>query len=299
MIQALGLGKVRNSIVWSGTGHVSVSGGERRRAAVGMELVTDPAVLVLDEPTSGLDAYTAMKLLHTLQAVARSGRAVLMSLHQPSPMLFNGLDLAMLMAVGKVVYYGPPGEAAAGMARLGFPCPADVTIAEHLLQVVSDPKQTEVVMVRCRQQQQEQQEQEHPQPPPTVISRAGSEVSDVMLRTGRGATSVAGTPRRSTGGGGRFSQRPWGREIGVLFWRSMTDMLRNPMLTAFHGLGGLVLGLLVGIIFYQVRRCREKAGMQVEGIALPMGMESRSNAKQLLAEIETVTGSTAYHTTRR
>jgi hypothetical protein len=277
VIHALGLCKVRNSIVWSGTGHVSVSGGERRRAAVGMELVTDPAVLVLDEPTSGLDAHTALKLLHTLKAVAGSGRAVLMSLHQPSPMLFNGLDLAMVMAVGKVVYYGRPEEAASGMARLGFPCPEGVTIAEHLLQVVSDPKQTEVVMMRCQQQQQEEREreQEHLQPPQTVISRSGSEVPDLVLPVGvcagGGAMSVAGSEPggpgwRGGGGGGGARHLPGGREIGVLFWRSLTDMLRNPMLTAFHGLGGLVLGLLVGIIFYQASAGKGRArGGHMEG----------------------------------
>jgi hypothetical protein len=45
-------------------------------------------------------------------------------------------------------------------------------------------------------------------------------------------------------------KRPLGRQIGVLFWRGLLDMLRNPLLTAFHALGGLLLGLLVGIIFF-------------------------------------------------
>jgi hypothetical protein len=45
-------------------------------------------------------------------------------------------------------------------------------------------------------------------------------------------------------------KRPLARQIGVLFWRGLLDMLRNPLLTAFHALGGLLLGLLVGIIFF-------------------------------------------------
>lgn len=48
-------------------------------------------------------------------------------------------------------------------------------------------------------------------------------------------------------------QRPFSRQIGVLFWRGLLDMLRNPLLTAFHALGGLVLGLLVGVIFFGVK----------------------------------------------
>lgn len=46
-------------------------------------------------------------------------------------------------------------------------------------------------------------------------------------------------------------KRPLSRQVGVLFWRGLLDMLRNPLLTAFHSLGGLLLGLLVGIIFFQ------------------------------------------------
>jgi hypothetical protein len=50
-------------------------------------------------------------------------------------------------------------------------------------------------------------------------------------------------------------KRPWARQVGVLFWRGLLDMLRNPLLTAFHALGGLLLGLLVGIIFFSGELC--------------------------------------------
>jgi hypothetical protein len=53
-------------------------------------------------------------------------------------------------------------------------------------------------------------------------------------------------------------KRPLARQIGVLFWRGVLDMLRNPLLTAFHALGGLLLGLLVGIIFFSGVWCGAK-----------------------------------------
>lgn len=73
----------------------------------------------------------------------------------------------------------------------------------------------------------------------------------------RGAGTFS--PRPSASGQARVAlglpdqKRPLSRQIGVLFWRGMLDMLRNPLLTAFHAVGGLVLGVLVGVIFYEVQ----------------------------------------------
>jgi hypothetical protein len=60
--------------------------------------------------------------------------------------------------------------------------------------------------------------------------------------------------------------RPFARQVGVLFWRGLLDMLRNPLLTAFHALGGLVLGLLVGIIFFGVKNDTSGAQNRVGAI---------------------------------
>lgn len=348
VITALGVQRVRKSTVWSGVGEMGVSGGERKRCAVGMELVTDPAVIVLDEPTSGLDSFSALNLMHTLQSVAASGRAVVMSLHQPSPVLFNMLDRAMLLASGRLIFSGSPGQAADTFAWYGMPCPYGVSIAEHMLHVVSDPDAFAVVLPKAIQSQSYQQQGAIPvkgqldglgyhrpklsddseqdqisaQPlPATPMSASGmplhraaggsgnssmgsdlngSGAEDALPASDQGATAAHppataadGSPARSESTAAGYpgvmqpvgdqpanhvstpllpmgssagstdtkgsshavlahGQPPLGREIGVLFWRGLADMLRNPMLTLFHGMGGLLLGVLVGIIFLQV-----------------------------------------------
>jgi hypothetical protein len=99
------------------------------------------------------------------------------------------------------------------------------------------------------------------------------------LKGGRSAAAArpaAGGAAAAAGGGGSKAARlalglpkqprPFGRQVGVLFWRGLLDMLRNPLLTAFHALGGLVLGLLVGIIFFGVKNDTSGAQNRVGAI---------------------------------
>ena len=60
-----------------------LSGGEQKRVAVGVELISNPQMLFLDEPLSGLDSYNAFTLMHTLKSLALTGVPVVMTLHQP------------------------------------------------------------------------------------------------------------------------------------------------------------------------------------------------------------------------
>lgn len=59
-----------------------ISGGQKKRTSVGVEMITDPSLLFLDEPTSGLDSHAAFNLIKLLKSVARDGAAILCTIHQ-------------------------------------------------------------------------------------------------------------------------------------------------------------------------------------------------------------------------
>eukprot|EP00981_Chlorochromonas_danica_P012930 scaffold5574_cov162-Ochromonas_danica.AAC.5 len=69
-----------------------ISGGQRKRTSVGVELVTDPSLLFLDEPTSGLDSYSAFNLVKLLKKVAQRDCTILCPIHQPSSEVFFLFD---------------------------------------------------------------------------------------------------------------------------------------------------------------------------------------------------------------
>jgi ABC-type multidrug transport system ATPase subunit len=84
-----------------------ISGGERRRVSIGLELLVNPRLLFLDEPTSGLDSTMAEQVVTILRDLARQGRTIVCTIHQPSSEIFNLFDDVFLLANGSLVYSGP------------------------------------------------------------------------------------------------------------------------------------------------------------------------------------------------
>lgn len=89
-----------------------ISGGQRKRLNVALELIREPSILFLDEPTSGLSSIDSEKVLLLLKEQARKGRIIICNLHQPSSSMFKLLDkLWILDKGGRPVYAGNPLDA--------------------------------------------------------------------------------------------------------------------------------------------------------------------------------------------
>ncbi|MFI6619949.1 FHA domain-containing protein [Streptomyces sp. NPDC050528] len=94
----------------------SLSGGQRKRVSVALELLTKPSLLFLDEPTSGLDPGMDRSVMHMLRGLADDGRTVIVVTH--SVLSLDVCDRLLVLAPGgKVAYYGPPDDA---LAFFGF-----------------------------------------------------------------------------------------------------------------------------------------------------------------------------------
>ncbi len=81
-----------------------LSGGQRKRVSVGLELLTNPAVLLLDEPTSGLDSKVAEDVVGLLQQISKSGRTVICTIHQPNFQIFSMFNKLVMLHKGRMVY---------------------------------------------------------------------------------------------------------------------------------------------------------------------------------------------------
>jgi ABC-type multidrug transport system ATPase subunit len=81
-----------------------ISGGERKRTSIGVELITNPSLIYLDEPTTGLDSVTALQITKLLAALAKTGRNIVSTIHQPSSEIFSTFDHFMLLLKGNIIY---------------------------------------------------------------------------------------------------------------------------------------------------------------------------------------------------
>ncbi|KAJ4959928.1 hypothetical protein NE237_019838 [Protea cynaroides] len=114
-----------------------ISGGERRRVSIALEILMRPRLLFLDEPTSGLDSASAFFVTQTLRGLSRDGRTVIASIHQPSSEVFELFDRLYLLSGGKTVYFGQASEAYEFFAQAGFPCPALRNPSDHFLRCIN------------------------------------------------------------------------------------------------------------------------------------------------------------------
>ncbi|MGC6510252.1 MAG: FHA domain-containing protein [Myxococcota bacterium] len=107
ILTEIGLAHIRDSIIGDEMRR-GISGGQRKRVNIAIELLTEPAVLFLDEPTSGLDATSTLEVLHTLRTLADAGKTIIMTIHQPRVEAFHIMDNLILLAKGgHLAYYGP------------------------------------------------------------------------------------------------------------------------------------------------------------------------------------------------
>ncbi|CAM9952064.1 unnamed protein product, partial [Ectocarpus sp. 4 AP-2014] len=114
------------------------SGGQKRRASIGVELVFQRKILFLDEPTSGLDAASASEIMDLLRRLASdTGMIIISSVHQPSSRVFNSFDQVILLTMGQTAYFGPAVDSLDHFARLGHEPKGLVNPADYLLEITN------------------------------------------------------------------------------------------------------------------------------------------------------------------
>lgn len=111
VLQNLGLSDIRDLKVGSPL-HKTISGGQRKRLNIGLELLREPVVLFVDEPTSGLSSRDSENIMDLLKELSLRGKMIFVVIHQPSSDIFKMFDTLIILDIGGFqIYYGNPVEA--------------------------------------------------------------------------------------------------------------------------------------------------------------------------------------------
>lgn len=121
-----------------------VSGGERRRVSIGVDVIHDPAVLILDEPTSGLDSAAALHVCSMLRSMAVfRNRTIILSIHQPGYRILQQFHEVLILAQGAVVHHGSLELLSSRLAAAGHHIPAQVNVLEYAIDSIDTLDSTE------------------------------------------------------------------------------------------------------------------------------------------------------------
>ncbi|KAJ8269609.1 hypothetical protein COCON_G00122160 [Conger conger] len=257
LIKQLGLNKVADSKV--GTQMIrGISGGERKRTNIGMELIIDPSVLFLDEPTTGLDASTANSVLQLLKRMANHGRTIIMSIHQPRYSIYRLFDSLTLLVSGKQVFHGPAQDALDYFANIGYTCEPHNNPADFFLDVINGD--SIVAMTKMQERDFEEKESSRQSIEERLVEEYRKSVyyNDMAEELGKIIQGKEYTtlPKSRT----ITYNTSFTHQFKWVLKRTFRNLVLNPQTSIAQVAVTLFLGLIVGAIFFGVKD--DQSGIQ-------------------------------------
>ncbi|KAE8745105.1 ABC-transporter, subfamily G member 05 [Frankliniella occidentalis] len=245
VMEELGLTKCEDSIIGVPGRVKGISGGEMKRLSFASEVLTDPTLLLCDEPTSGLDAYMAQTTVEVLTRLARRGKTVVLTIHQPSSEVFAQFDKILLMAEGRVAFLGSPQEAQDFFGRIGAPIPPKYNPADFFVQLLAVVPNEEVTSRdRINRVCDAYERSEHAARSAAVTDYPVKGLPP--LEGGRaGSTWLLRDPRSSS----RY-KASWATQFAALLWRSWLSVRKDPLLVRVRVLQTAVIALLVSFLYF-------------------------------------------------
>lgn len=225
-----------------------LSGGEKRRTSIAVELVTNPQIIFLDEPTSGLDSFTAKKIVSLLVGFANKGKTVIATIHQPSSEVFQLFPKLLLMMEGYTIYQGKTLDSVNHFRNLGFNIPyfgnpSDFYLKEFFMPYNRTAKDEEKLMVLADSYKKDIEPQLLKQSESIVYPHVSEkELLKSMMKVN------------------------WCKEFYLLLYRAVYNLAKNPNIIKFKMIAYTVLALACLSLFWDLKNDFEGIRSKIGGI---------------------------------
>ncbi|KAB7507313.1 ATP-binding cassette sub-family G member 1 [Armadillidium nasatum] len=264
----------------------SLSGGERKRLSIALELVNNPPVMFFDEPTSGLDSSSSFQCINLLKNLAKGGRTIICTIHQPSARLFESFDYLFALAEGQFIYRGVTKGLISYLSSLGLHCPSYHNPADFLLEVTNGDygdynhqlasavedgmclkyePESEVIERHKEAEDDTVNSTKIPLLPPTKLANGGNEINsdadDTLEKKNSNLETHLAIPSThdalyisDDGEHGSFDAFPtsgW-RQFLIIFKRSFICIYRDTLLTKLRIYTHFFVGILISLFYYNI-----------------------------------------------
>ncbi|KAJ3411409.1 hypothetical protein HDV05_002289 [Chytridiales sp. JEL 0842] len=265
ILAELGLAHTKNTKV-GGPLVPGISGGEKRRLSIAIELISSPSILMLDEPTSGLSSSDAFAVIKTVRELARKGRTVVLTIHQPRSEIFNLFDQVLLLTKGKVAYYGAVDNIANFFSTQGFDCPFGFNLADFMLDIVSATQTgrllNDELICSYRKDTSPLPTQQQPCDLPKAFE-AYKKVSLDLPPQSKSEFQVPASPTNEA----LAKPKPRGsyaasfhRQLSILLYRNFLHVLRHPAIFWGQLFIHALFGVITGSLFSDLKKSEAAAG---------------------------------------
>ncbi|XP_022128677.2 dnaJ homolog subfamily C member 10 [Pieris rapae] len=204
----------------------NLSGGQRKRLSIAVELIDNPPVVFLDEPTTGLDSLTTNQCISMLKNLAKGGRTIVCTIHQPTALIYKMFDQVYILAEGMCIYDGTSESTVPYLSSMGFNCPVYHNPADYILEIANGEygNFNELMAARCIRDQKIEKV------PPHLEEETPSQLSYGKM------SIIVNQPHEAY----RF---------GVLFKRCLRQQYRDWTVTHLKVILHLFLGIILGLVF--------------------------------------------------
>ncbi|XP_023332555.1 protein white [Eurytemora carolleeae] len=201
-----------------------------------VQVLTNPPLLFCDEPTSGLDSFMAASVMDMMMKLAKQGRTVICTIHQPASQLFNKFDRLLLLAEGRTAYLGDAKDASRFFNNCNFPCPLTYNPADHFIEVLAIQPGHEIA---CRE---------------TVANIChafdqSEEGKQLMLEVNKEDQVVNDTENMRVNDRSPY-KASWTAQFSALSWRTYRALIKEPLIIKIRITQAIFISILLGVIYY-------------------------------------------------